>query len=244
MATLETIFRRSPAFRPSVPAAIGLALVFLSVLIQGYVSYVRWLELTRRANWSTELAVDFRREGSSRTKFRPIVSRDHGVRFSLRTPLEGDLADYNGKDVFLPPAAAQRSLAGKEFTLSWQIVSQANVVAKGIIHCSDLSAWAMRDHAYYQYAFALPGLAAGREYMLAARVEQASLAVNELSPVLQVHAYGTLKGRTLAGSWRLWHTFLFCGVGTVLLLVAHARYVYDRKLNRPEDSLPGPVERG
>jgi hypothetical protein len=151
----------------------------------------------------------------------------------LRAPLQDDLAEYNGKDQFLPAVATQRSLVGKEFGLSWQIVGQANGVAQGKIHSSDLNAWAMRDHAHYQYVFELPQLQAGREYTFAAQVEQANPAINGLVPTLQVHAGSSFKGRLLPNFWRLWHTFLFCGVGIFLLLVAHVRHVHDRRLTRP-----------
>jgi hypothetical protein len=231
MAGRRHAFLDRLTFRPVVPAVAGLALLILSLLAQVHVSYVQWLELGRRANWRMELAVDFSSAGSRQTNFRPIVSRMHTVRFTLRAPLQDGLAEYNGKDQFLSAAATQRSLAGKEFALSWQIVSQANVVAEGKIRSSDLKAWAMKDHAYYQYTFGIPQLKAGREYTLAAKVEQANPAVSGLSPVLQVHTGGSLKGRALAVIWRPWHTFLSC-VGIALLLTAYVRHVHDRKLAR------------
>jgi hypothetical protein len=232
MAGRKQAFLDRLTFRPVVPAVAGLTLLILSLLAQSHISYVRWLELGRRGNWRTELAVDFRNAGSWQTDFRPIVSRTHTVRFTLRAPLQDDLAEYNGEDEFLPAAATQRSLVGKEFALSWRIASRQEVVAQGEIRSADLDAWAMRDHAHYQYAFGIPQLKAGQEYTFAARVEQANPAVNGLFPVLQVHTWGSLKGHALAVRWRLWHTLLFCGVGIALLLAAYVRYVYDRKLAR------------
>jgi len=232
MSGLRELFRDNLTFRPFVPAVAGLALLILSLLAQSHASYVRWLELSRRGNWRTELSVDFSREGSWQMNFRPIVSRTHTVRFTLRAPLQDDLAEYNGKDQFLSAAATQRSLVGKEFALSWQIVSGEEVVAEGKIRSSDLNAWAMKDHARYQYAFGLPQLKAGQEYTFTAQVEQANQAVNRLSPTLQVHTWGSLKGRTLAVCWRLWHTLLFSGVGIVLVLMAYVRHMHDGKLAR------------
>jgi len=232
VASSGAIFRRRLTFRPSVLAASGLTLVMLSLLAQAHASYILWLELDRRANWSTKLAVDFSREGSWRTSFWPIVSRDHGVRFSLRAPLEGDLADYSGKEEPLPAAVMQRSLTGKEFTLSWQVLRQKHVVAQGRIRPSDLTGWALKDRVRYQRFIYSLLLKAGQEYTFMAQVEQANPAVNELSPVLQVYAHASLKGRVLAVIWRPWHTLVFCGVGIALLLVAYVRRVHDRKLTR------------
>jgi len=229
MSRLKEGGRDKLAFRPVVLAVAGLALLVLSLLAQAHTSYIRWLELSRRGGWRTQLALDFSSAGSWQTTFRSIVSRTHTVRFTLRAPLQDDLAEYNGKDEFLPPAVVQRSLTGREFALSWQIVDQGDIVANGSIRSSDLRAWAMKDHAYYQYGVGLPRLEAGQEYTLAARVEQANAAVNGLSPVLYVHTWGSLMGRALAGCWQPWHTLLFCGVGVVLLLMAYARYVHDRK---------------
>jgi hypothetical protein len=217
-------------FRPVVPAVIGLALLILSLLAQSYSSYILWLELDRRDNWHTELGIDFSSASSWRTDFRPVVSRTHAVKFTLRAPLQDDLAEHKGKDQLLSAAATQRSLTGKEFALSWQIVTREEVVAEGVIRPSILNAWAMKDHAYYQYTCGVPQLKARREYTFAARVEQANPAVNGLSPVLQVHTWGSLKGRVLPVIWRPWHTFLFCGVGIALLLMAYVRHVHDSKL--------------
>lgn len=232
VARLGPIFRGRLTFRPSVLAVSGLALMVLSLLAQARTSYILWLELDRRANWRTKLAVDFSREGSWQTSFRPIVSRDHGVGFSLRVPLEGDLADYSGKEKALPAAVMQHSLAGKEFAVSWQVLSQKHVVAQGRVRPSDLTGWATKDHARYQCFFYSLALGAGQEYTFTAQVEQANPAVNELSPVLQVYAHGSLKGCLLANIWRLWHTLVFCGVGIALLLVAYMRHVHDRKRAR------------
>jgi len=234
MSRLKEVFRDRLTFRPFVPAVAGLALLVLSLLAQLYVSYVRWLELSRRGNWRTELSVDFSREGSWQTSFRPIVSRTHTVRFTLRAPLQDDLAEYDGKDQSLPAAATQRSLAGKEFALSWQIGSRERMVAEGKIRSSDLSAWAMRDHAHYQYAFGLPPLEAGREYTLGARVEQTNSPVNGLFPILEVHTGGSFKARFLPNFWRPWHTLVFCGVGIALLLMAYVRQAHNRKLARQQ----------
>ena len=219
-------------FRPVVPAVGGLALLILSLLAQSYASYVLWLELDRRGNWRAPLSIDFNKEGSWQTDFQPIVSRDHGVSFSVRVPLEGDLADYSGKEEALPAAVVHRSLAGREFALLWQVRSQKHVVAQGRVRPSDLTGWASRDHARYQRFFYSLMLKAGQEYTLMAQVEQANPAVSELSPVLEVYAHAALKGRTLIHVWRPWHTLLFCGVGIALLLVAYVRHVHERKLAR------------
>jgi hypothetical protein len=233
MTRWGAIFRDRLTFRPSMLAGSGLALLILSLLAQAYTSYILWVELDRRANWSTKLAVDFSREGSWQTSFRPIVSRDHGVGFSLRVPLEGDLADYHGKEKALPTAVVQHSLAGKEFAFSWQVLSQKHVVAQGKVRPSDLAGWATNDHARYQCFFYSLALKAGQEYAFTAQVEQANPAVNGLSPVLQVYAMSpSLKGHPLAVIWKLWHTFLFCSVGIALVLVAYVRHAHDRKLAR------------
>jgi hypothetical protein len=146
------------------------------------------------------------------------------------------MAEYSAKGHALSESLTQRSLVGKEFGLSWRIAGQGQRVAEGSIDASDLKAWAEGDHARYQYAFGLPQLEAGQEYTLTAQVKQANPAVNGLSPILEVHTWGTLKGRALAGVWRPWHTLLFCGVGASLLLLAYVQRRHHRESIHSESS--------
>ncbi len=220
----------------------GSILLVVTLAVQMRVSYVRWLELGRRGNWRAELPIDFRSAGVHRRTFRPVVSRTHSVWLTLRAPLQGDLVGYRGKDEFLAAEVARRSLAGKEFALSWQILSEDNVLAKGTVCSSDLKAWAMRDHVHYQCVWGLPVLETGEQYTFVAQVEQANPAVNESSPTLLVRTWGSLKGYGLR-AWRPWHTVFFSIVGIALLTVAYLRRAHDRRLAcSPENRAASPLE--
>lgn len=229
MSKLRTVFRGSLTLRPLIPATAGLGLLVVVFLAQAHVSYVRWLELTRRDNWHTELRVDFGSRRSWQTSFRPIVSRAHAVWLTLRAPLQGDLAAYRGKEKSVVPAVAKRWLAGKEFSLSWQILSEGQVLATGAASSADLQAWARRDHVRFQRAWSLPILEAAKPYTFVAQVEQANPAVNELSPTLLVRTWGSLKGYGLLGAWRLWHTLFFGAIGIALLVVAYLGRAHARR---------------
>jgi hypothetical protein len=217
-------------FPPLTPAVGGLVLILIAIAAQSYVSYITWLEYERRGNWRAEAPLDFSVCGRHQIVFRPIVTRAHGVTFTLLAPLQGDLADYAGKEQWVPAEVARRFLAGREFMLSWQITQGESPVAHAMYRLSDLEVWAMKDHALCRPRSwgNAPQLQAGQEYRLIAEVEQANPTVNELNPFLAVRTWGSLKGRPLT-AWRLRHTLIFCAVGSLFLLMACVRWTCDRR---------------
>jgi hypothetical protein len=231
MSKFKAACRESLKFSPLTLAVGGLAILVITLTAQSWTSYIRWLELSKRGRWQAELPVDFSVQGTYRRSFTPIVSRGHTMRFTLCAPLVGNLAEYSGKDEFLPTEASQKFLTGREFSVLWRVTGEGKVVAEGTIGPSDLRAWAMRDHALYQHAVGLSELQAGKEYLLTAQVDRANAAVSGLNPTLRVHTWGSLKGHRL-NILRPGHTLLFCLVGMVLLAVAYAQHAYDRRVVR------------
>jgi hypothetical protein len=211
-----------------VVMATGLSIAIIALGIQLGTSHVRRLE-SRRNNWEARLSVDFEKPATFRTSFAPIVSRTHSVRFTLNAPLQGELERYRGKEAELPAELVRASLSEKKFTLFWQVASMGEIQGEGTIQTSDLGGWAMQDHAHYQYACGLPELSVEKAYTFVARIEQADPAVNALDPVLLVRTWGSLKGHSLSGVWRAWHSVVFSLLGLLLFLGAYRRHIGGRK---------------
>jgi len=229
LSRLGAACRNWRRFPPLTPAVGGITLIVIALTAHFYASYIRWLEYDLRRNWRAEAPVDFNAPGPFQMSFRPIVSRAHQVKLTLRIPLEGDLVAYAGKEQVLPAKVSRWFLAGRETELSWQIAHKGTTVASNTIQPSEFDMVARRDHASCICVQETPQLDAGQDYTFTAQVERPSPAISHLSPVLQVQTWGSLKGRRLVG-WRPRHTLTFCAVGGVFLLMAYVRWTCDKRL--------------
>ncbi len=219
--------RNTPRLRPRVLGTIGFGILALAVGIQAYALWVRWTE-DKIGDWAVEIPLDFSKQNTYSKTFVPIVSRSHSVRLSLRAPLSGELANYDGKEEFLPADVTEKSLVGKSFKISWQIVNEQSLLEEGIASAADLKAWAMIDHIYYQYAWKLDRLDPTIEYSLAVKVEHANEVVNEYNPILTVRTWGSLKGHATAG-WRISDSALLSFIGVVFLVGAWFKHTSEKK---------------
>jgi len=219
-------------FPPLTPAVGGLALVVIALAAQSYASYIRWLEYEKRGKWRAETTLDFATCGRYEMTFRPIVSRNYAVRLMFRTPPEGDLTPYADTAQPVQARSSRQFRSTGDYAVSWQITCEDKAAAHGRINSLESAKWTVQGNAHCRYAPDRVYLQAGKEYTLAAQVEHVDPAVTELSPLLQVHTWGSLKGRRL-GDWRPRHTFMFCAIGSAFLLMAYMRHVYDSKPSPP-----------
>lgn len=220
--------------RATVLCVLGILVLALAIGIQTYASVVRWSESKINA-WAAKLTIDLSEERTLFTTFLPVVFRSHSARFTLRAPLRGDLAKYRGENKFLPREVTERSLAGKSFEMSWQLLRAGDVLAEGTVCASDLKAWARGDHVYYQRAWGLSPLEPGTQYSLVATIEQPNEAVNEFGPTLLVRTWGSLKGYPIAGC-RLSDTALMALIGVALFAAALRTQRSSVKIRRRQTS--------
>lgn len=227
--------RKMCIVRTKVLWILGVMVLALSIGLQSYVSLLRW-SASRINAWNATVDVDLSKQEIHTTKFMPIVSREHSIRFTMRAPLRGYFAKYQGKNESLPPEEMKKSLNGENFRVSWQLLDAGKSVTEGVVSIDNLKAWVLKDHIYYSRAWGVPILSHKTEYTLVARVEQAALSLNEFGPKLMVWTWSTKKGHLMAG-WRLSDTIRMVLIGVGLLTVAVSKHLFGIKRSRRETGI-------